>query len=431
MFQSLTLKKFIDKYAPDSSRTVAAQEIQRRPVWAKSNERSFLNSFASDTVWLSPLIIADVTQCLEHCNNSGFQIDAQWFRELEANGSRFVVLDGQNRICTLTKFLKNELTLTGDFVDLDEETASVENVLYKDLPQRLQDKFFTSSKITIAIVEQATRRELLDCFLNYNDGIPVNDMQRRDASFGAIARWVKDLAANYREQINRFIKAQNIKEAADLEFIASAAMILMRQYRDLTLSGKRSLSTSHDTTPISYNFKKIDKNSMDTWYDVGFDYFDLNDPSSPYIKDELDRVEAILKMMFDVIEKQKMHQTRTGSLATRQVWGILLTCEWMYDNNYTYTSAAEFYEKLYNIDATLIDNGRIKFGHDIKVFTANKDSDPSLEAPKSSQYYEHRAGVHKDPAARANRFNELLPEIMKNLQKLTLRQMTTKLSTAA
>ena len=426
MFQVLTLKEFFKKYAPDKGRTQATQQIQRMPVWRPKNEKSFLNSYGADMVWLSPLIIADVQQCLEYCINEGYQIDAQWYQTLLDDGVRFLILDGQNRTVTLIKFLKNELTLTGEFIDLDEELVSVENAFYKDLPQRLQDKFFTSSRISVALVEQATRRDLLKHFLNYNDGIAVNEMQRRDASFGAIAELVHDIAERYSHSIERFIKEQKIKEATDLEFVASAAMHLMRQYRGVTMTGRYSLSTAPDEKAAPYNFKNFGRHDMDVWYDIGFDYFDLKDPSSPYMPVELDRVEKILAMMFDVIENQKLHLVRNGSLATRQVWGVLMVCEWMYDNNYTYTNPATFYKELYDLDITLIDNAKIQFGHDLAAYHVNKLTNPGLTAPKENQYYAYKAGVHKTGIVRKQRFDILLPEVLKNLHGLTIRKLTPK-----
>ena len=426
MFQVMTLKKFFAKYAPEKGRTQATKQIQRMPVWRDKNEKSFLNSLGSDMVWLSPLIIADVQQCLEYCINEGYQIDAQWYQTLLDDGIRFLILDGQNRTVTLIKFLNNELTLTGEFIDLDEAPAPVENAFYKDLPQRLQDKFFTSSRISVALVEQATRRDLLKHFLNYNDGIAVNEMQRRDASFGAIAELVHDVATTYAHSIERFIKEQKIIEAADLEFIASAAMHLMRQYRGVTMTGKRPLSTTPDEKAAAYSFKNFGKHDMDVWYDIGFDYFDLGDASSPYAPIELDRFEKILAMVFDVIENQKKHLVRNGSLATRQVWAVLMVCEWMYDNNYTYTSATDFYNELYDIDMNLIDNAKIQFGQDLANYYVNKGANPSAVAPKENQYYAHKASVHKTGIVRKQRFAILLPEVLKNLHDLTIRKISSK-----
>ena len=410
MFERLTMKQFFSQYAPDKHRTVAPAQIQRMPCWLDKNKREYLKSFAANRAELSSFILADTRKSRDFCINEGRPEDARWFDSFLQQGIEFLILDGQNRIVALTEFMNNKFSLTGDFIDQDGNPCTIENTYFKDLPPRLKDKFYTDSKISIATVKEATKLDLLEIFLGYNEGVPLNDMQKRDATFGAIGTWVHDLSDQYENTIRRFVKDENMKASENLQFICNASMHLMQEYNGFEDS-----------------FKTFSKKTMDKWYSIGFDYYDIHDMNSPYLPEQLERVENILKDVFNVIEKQKITLSRDGKLSTRMVWAVLMTCEWLYDEGYVYQDAAEFYNQLYNIDKNLREDSEVQYGKDLEKYRISViKGETDLTEPKVNQYYSHIANVHKNRKTRADRFKMLLEEILENSRQLTLRKNIVK-----
>ena len=407
-FRNYNLREFSETF--DKSNTVAPEELQRRVVWGTREKQSYLKSVSQNRVWASPIIIADVRGCLNYCKKHGCAVDIEWFERWMERGVEYLILDGQNRFQSLQAFFNSEYQVSGVFVDQDSAKVSVENQFFKDLDTRLKDKFSTGSTINVAMIGNETRSGLQELFLDYNDGVSLNAMEKRDCSFSGIAKWVRQQAKKYENTIKRLYNPGQISRMSDREWIAQVAMHCMKEYRSLDY---RPPSSHQD-------------NEMDKWYNIGFDYLRLDDKGSPHTESELKRVEKILKIVHDVIENQKAVQTRSGSFSYQMAWAIVLAAEWICDNGYYVRDHDVFYKKLSEIDKKLVAESSSEYGADFDRYLAQMHSGAESVEPSKSQYYFHWANNHKARSARDKRFNNpagLLQEMLKNDHDLSIRKM--------
>jgi hypothetical protein len=412
MFKNFNLEEFMKTFNADDNTTVSPPEVQRRLAWdPRKQGQCYLNTMNRNGIWCSPIIMVDVRKCLDHCKVHETAVDVEWYQKLLEDGTLYLILDGQNRTGTLEKFYNNELAITGNWLDQDEEPVERINVFLKDMPQRLQDRFRTGSNITVAYIENASRMQLRQEFIDYNSGLALNRMEKRDCSFSGIGHWVRDQSKQHKEQIQRLFNKNKINRMADLEWIIHMAMHLMRSYES-------NLGRSGKYNGRKYNFADLTDHNMDEWYNIGFDYLSINDPSSPYPHAEMARLEKILGIVHTIFEKQKKYLTRSGALPLQMAWATVMTVEWLYDHDYMIRDESAFFDKLYSIDKALCGKAEVSFGNEMQKHAQNN----SYPEPSKSQYYHYQANVHKSGLTRQKRFDKLLVEVKKNLNSLTLRK---------
>tara|TARA_Y100001973_G_C5167954_1_gene317266 strand:+ start:163 stop:1416 length:1254 start_codon:yes stop_codon:yes gene_type:complete len=403
MFNFYNLADFVKTFR---GKIHSPRVIQRRVVWKPEDIMKYLMSMNSDQIWCHSIIIIDVRKCLDHCKVHGNKNDVRWFQKFINNGHYYLVLDGQNRTDTMLRFFDNDFTLTGEFVDQDGNTISVDNVFLKDMPNRLRDKFMTGTRISVAFIEDATRARCRRMFKNYNSGVALNRMENRDCSFGAGASWVREISDEYETALRRVVNDTKWTRMNDYVWITNMAMHLMKDY--------------HSSHPWkAKDFKNFDETTMDMWYEMGEEYLSLNDAHCPYLPQQISRCENIFETVFNIVEEQKIYKTRSGAFADMMMWATLYTVEWAYDNNYIINDPVLFFNTLYNIDKKLIEEAEVDYGADLKLYRNDRDKYPE---PKKSQYYSYWASTPKKANDRARRINALINEVKKpnNLKKLSL-----------
>jgi hypothetical protein len=131
------------------------------------------------------------------------------------------IVDGQQRIGTIRRFLKNEFAIRGDsrfggkrFSDLDEETQEA----------------FLSYTISADVIRNARPGEILQMFRRMNAyTLPLNASEKRHSSFQGVFKWtVNDVTDNLDEFFQEYgvFTARQIVRMADAELIADCILAL-------------------------------------------------------------------------------------------------------------------------------------------------------------------------------------------------------------
>lgn len=397
------LKDFYEKFIEKAS---SPKAVQRRVCWRILNKNKWILSLNRNAVWSSSIKMIDVRDSLRLAKRFGTKVDREFFKYYSDRGIEWLIIDGQNRTFTAFDFHDDKFTVSGDFMDQLGNKHTVENMFFKDMDLNLRMQFLLNSKICVAPIAVATRQECCDLFLDYNDGIPVNEMEKRDASFSAIAEWVRQQAESHAEPMKRAVKQDKIIRGGDYEWIVSMCMHLMNSYR----------------ADITAKLGEINDDSMDLWYSIGEDCLNLADPNSAHLPNEVRRCEDILYTVFhDVFDNQGKYQTKRGDLATYMAWATLYAVEWAYDNGYDIADYKTFFDVLYAIDRKLASDSDAEFANHYDAWLNSPNASQGSE-PKKSRYYSHWATVHKSSTMRAKRISKLIGEICKpeNLKKLTM-----------
>ena len=129
----------------------------------------------------------------------------------------YSVIDGQQRITSLIRYLKNEYALNGL-----QELNELNGKYYKDLPKDIQKKLKSSSLSTISLLKQSTNLKY-EIFARLNQGaVKLNPQELRNCIYrGTFNKMLDDIAAtnphlrilfhddnnrkSYQERILRFL----------------------------------------------------------------------------------------------------------------------------------------------------------------------------------------------------------------------------------
>jgi hypothetical protein len=136
----------------------------------------------------------------------------------------YSVIDGQQRITSLIRYLKNEYALNGL-----QELNELNGKYYKDLPKDIQKKLKSSSLSTISLLKQSTDLKY-EIFARLNQGaVKLNPQELRNCIYrGSFNKMLDDIAANnshlkhlfhddnnrksYQERILRFFALKNYQD---------------------------------------------------------------------------------------------------------------------------------------------------------------------------------------------------------------------------
>jgi len=110
-----------------------------------------------------------------------------WDLENERSEYKYSVVDGQQRLTTIFKFLNNEFPLSKEF------TPELAGKFYSDLDEDLQDEIY-NYELTIVYIENATEDDIKDLFLRLNNGTSLKAQEKRTNLGGNLARFIIEMS---------------------------------------------------------------------------------------------------------------------------------------------------------------------------------------------------------------------------------------------
>ena len=105
-------------------------------------------------------------------------------------GVKYLNLDSNNRCINVTNFYENKIPIECDHYVLGEAQVLVEkglNDTYDKLPKKLKEAF-DNAIVSVQMYTDVTRQELSDIFTRLNDGKPLNEPEKRNASTSLVAQ---------------------------------------------------------------------------------------------------------------------------------------------------------------------------------------------------------------------------------------------------
>lgn len=374
------LPKFIKSYHP---KILVDRSFQRKVCWSDNKIRKFILSVNQNRTPY-PLVVADIESGLEKSSESLDENSENYYREASRNYTH-VSLDGLQRATALVKFYNNQVTVTGIFTDADGKKVSVTNKYFRDLPQRLQDKF-NDYEVEIKVMEDLLRDELKDFFLNINDGEGLNDQEKRNAYPTSISKFIRDLSekkitSDIWLNISGFNQT-SINRSLDAELLLKAFMV------------------THPDDEYNAN-----KKTMDSFYELGRNTSNI----SEYRPQVRDRFVSIMTIVSSLCSHQKVHVGR-GKIPQRQWWACVFLAQEIYDKNLQVLNYADAYSEIYELEKTLIDLSKQKQGLDLQEHKASLDTSDPKKEPSDSNYYWHWASEPLKASERKKRLKDLFSE---------------------
>ena len=194
---NLLMSSFYKNIVPNQKADEAFQ-ANKYTRWSEEQSASYMTSTACGMA-VSKFILCDIEKCLESAIQDERPSDIEYYKDWLAMGVKYLNLDSNNRCINVTDFYQNKVAIESDHYRLGDMIVLVEkglNDTYDKLPKKLKESF-DNALVSIEMFEDVTRQELSDIFTRLNDGKPLNEPEKRNASTSLVAQAVRELASEY------------------------------------------------------------------------------------------------------------------------------------------------------------------------------------------------------------------------------------------
>ncbi len=126
----------------------------------------------------------------------GIDIPKIYLRKLENGAFNYEVIDGQQRIRALWRFLNDKYSLAEDNpeVIINQVPYIVADKPFSQLDEVVKTTKVYAYKLTIVVVSNATEDEVAELFFRLNNGTPLTAAEVRNAMPGEVTKFVRELA---------------------------------------------------------------------------------------------------------------------------------------------------------------------------------------------------------------------------------------------
>ena len=222
-FFKYSVESFLSEMAP---KTRADYSFQSRVRWSIDNKKSYITSVSLGMA-PSKFILASTDACKV---TSKIAADKQYYELWKGRGVDFLNIDSNNRVTTLSEFLRNEFGIQAGFYEICGQVIEIiegQNDTYEKLPNVVLQAFL-NAVVTVEVISVATRNQLSQLFIRMNDGISLNGPEKRNAVISDFSDTIRDLATTYEGTLKCFFTPKDINRRKVDDFIAGLALIYFR-----------------------------------------------------------------------------------------------------------------------------------------------------------------------------------------------------------
>ena len=171
-------------------KTRADYSFQSRVRWSIDNKKSYITSVILGMA-PSKFILASTDACRV---TSKVAADKQYYEIWKSRGVDFLNIDSNNRVTTLSEFIRNEFGIQAGFYEIHGQVIEIiqgQNDTYESLPNVVLQAFLNSI-VTVEVISVATRDQLSQLFIRMNDGISLNGPEKRNAVISDFSDTVRE-----------------------------------------------------------------------------------------------------------------------------------------------------------------------------------------------------------------------------------------------
>jgi|ERR1043165_1881307 hypothetical protein len=116
-----------------------------------------------------------------------------YLRETNSSGFSYEIIDGQQRLQALWRFLSNKYSLSeeAEHVLVGDTLYDIAKCTYEQLPSKLKVDRIHRYTLDVVIIQQATEDEIADLFYRLNNGTPLKPAEVRNAMPGEMTKTIR------------------------------------------------------------------------------------------------------------------------------------------------------------------------------------------------------------------------------------------------
>jgi hypothetical protein len=141
----------------------------------------------------SKIVIANIKECLNNCEPGSYDYKHfnKWF-ELKYED---ISIDGNNRTITIQEYMDGLVSIKhGDYLLPSGKVVQIDstNDIWPKHPKEFIDFINDNISVTVSQYINASRADLTLLFLNINDGMTLNQQEKRNPILVPFSGWVRD-----------------------------------------------------------------------------------------------------------------------------------------------------------------------------------------------------------------------------------------------
>ena len=169
--------------------------FQSEERWDDLKKTNYITSLITGMA-PSKIVVANIDACIKNLNPAGdeYAEDLKYFTNWKRN-FQTISIDGNNRTITIDEYLNDKVTIKhGIYILRSGKTATIDetNDTFGKHPQTLIDHIEANVVVSVEQYENCTRDDLTLLFLNINDGLTLNQQEKRNAILVPFSKWVRE-----------------------------------------------------------------------------------------------------------------------------------------------------------------------------------------------------------------------------------------------
>lgn len=287
------------------------EKIEYSPI-GKSDVRTLLELLQSDKIDKSPeyqrfgkLWSKEKKQLLIDSIINGYDIPKIYFhylasssRELNQSGKLLAIIDGKQRIEAVDDFLMNELRISQNFTYLKDDQIDLKGLNFS----QIEDHFpwiaddLLNYQFDFVFIETDERERIDELFLRLNEGVPLNNSERRKSYGGYLVQY----SLRKVQELDFFTNKVSFSNKRLEHFDLYTKLVLIESSEDLKSFTKTTLDRLIKEN--KFQSQEIDDslNRLDNNLNLLTNYF--------YDRDELLRSKSVVPLYYNFLLKKRNNQ---------------------------------------------------------------------------------------------------------------------------
>jgi len=287
------------------------EKIEYSPI-GKSTVRNLMELIVADKIDKSPdyqrfgkLWSKEKKQLLIDSIINNYDIPKIYFhylasssREINQSQKLLAIIDGKQRIEAIEDFLRDDLKISQNFIYLKEEGVDLKGMSFSQLENRYPwiAEEILNYEFDFVFIETDERERIDELFLRLNEGVPLNNSERRKSYGGYLVQY----SLNKSENLDFFKNKVSFSNKRLEHFDLYTKLVLIEYYDDLKSFTKATLDklikdNKTQGAQIETSLRNLDNNLI-----LLANYFENND--------ELLRSKSIVPLYYIFLLKENNQQ---------------------------------------------------------------------------------------------------------------------------